>query len=526
MKKTLLTFSIVFLALVLQNPASADREKPSGHRAALLLGNWEYDSFQLPGASESLDEVEKSLESSGYQVTRRENLNEDDQKAAIEEFARSVPTGGVAVVYYCGLGAHAERFGKWYNLLRPVNEKIESDNDYRSRGFDVAEMLESLGEHGGARTHLVFLDACWDSPILPEKGKVNGGMREFEIAEDATVMFAAASGQTLPLPEGDKPSPLATALAKHIDKFDDSVAGACDLIAADIASPWCAGAEPEGIGPPSDFPVAEELREGKTPGEGYVNAVGMTFRWCPPGKFTMGSEVCNTAATRDRKPVEVELSRGFWIGEHEVTQREYNMVMRKTVRPDFTVHNNAPFWGVSEVKNVEDFCKKLTELEKKAGTLPNGWEYACPTEAQWEYACRAGSKAAYCFGDDVAKLGLYGNFADAALLMENPNCHWADGRSDDGVAESLAKVGSYRANAWGIRDMHGNVAELVADHLLPELPGGTDPLARVEKDGQTQIRGGAWCSVPLYCESSFRNGTSGRDKLNFVGFRVVLQKVK
>jgi hypothetical protein len=72
----------------------------------------------------------------------------------------------------------------------------------------------------------------------------------------------------------------------------------------------------------------------------------------------------------------------------------------------------------------------------------------------------------------------------------------------------------------------GNVAELVADHLLPELPGGTDPLARVEKDGLTQIRGGAWCSVPLYCESSFRNAVAGRDKQNFIGFRVALKKAK
>jgi len=90
----------------------------------------------------------------------------------------------------------------------------------------------------------------------------------------------------------------------------------------------------------------------------------------------------------------------------------------------------------------------------------------------------------------------------------------------------LAQVGSYRPNAWGLRDMHGNVAEIVADHLLPELPGGTDPFVQVAKGGKPQMRGGAWCSLPLYCESSFRNGLSGRDKLNYVGFRVILAKVK
>ena len=83
---------------------------------------------------------------------------------------------------------------------------------------------------------------------------------------------------------------------------------------------------------------------------------------------------------------------------------------------------------------------------------------------------------------------------------------------------------SFRPNAWGLRDMHGNVAEIVADHLLPERPGGEDPLARVEKDGVTQLRGGAWCSLPLYCESSFRNALSPGVKHNYVGFRIALIK--
>ncbi len=74
--------------------------------------------------------------------------------------------------------------------------------------------------------------------------------------------------------------------------------------------------------------------------------------------------------------------------------------------------------------------------------------------------------------------------------------------------------------------MHGNVAEIVADHLLPDRPGGRDPLVIAKKDGVTQIRGGAWCSLARYCESSFRNASPGRSKDNFVGFRVALKKVK
>lgn len=340
------------------------------------------------------------------------------------------------------------------------------------------------------------------------------------------VQLAAGSGQVLSAPKDEAASRLASALAKHVGNLENSLAATCKAIAGDMDKLWFGGASHEGIGKRSEFPVAETLREGKSPGEVFVNSIGMTFRWCPPGNFTMGSEKTGTAGTRDRKAVQVTLSRGFWMGEHEVTQREYGVVMRKNVPTGFTTHRNAPFWGVADSKHVEDFCKRLNDLERKAGTLLSGWEYVCPTEAEWEYACRAGSNTAYCFGDSVAELGKYGNFADSTLRNSNPDYYWADRGADDGVAEALAPVGSYRPNAWGLRDMHGNVAEVVADHLTPELPGGTDPLARVEKDGQTQIRGGAWCSLPLYCESSFRNAAPGRDKYNFVGFRVVLKRVK
>ena len=237
----------------------------------------------------------------------------------------------------------------------------------------------------------------------------------------------------------------------------------------------------------------------------------------------MGSSRSDTAATRDRKAVKVTLTRGFWMGEHEVTQREYRAVLRKNPPPGFTIHKNAPFWGFGEAKKVTDFCKKLSELDRKAGRLEKGWEYFCPTEAEWEYACRAGSGAAYCFGDSVAELGGYANFADKALHQADPDYHWARRDVDDGIGAALAPVGSYRPNTWGLRDMHGNVAELVADHLLPELPGGNDPLARVEKDGGTQVRGGSWCSLPGYCESSFRNALGG-DKRNYVGFRILLKR--
>ena len=351
-------------------------------------------------------------------------------------------------------------------------------------------------------------------------------MIEFETGPDTAVVFGAGSAKTIEVPETDSPSALSKAVAANTSRLNASIADACRAIASTGHDSWFGGVTDGGIGQLSKLPITTELREGRTPGEGFVNSIGLALRWCPAGQFKMGSAKTDTSATRDRQAVDVRLSKGFWMGEHEVTQREYSLVMHKNPPLGFTTHRNAPFWGVSDTKNVIDFCKKLNDIEKKAGTLPSGWEYVCPTEAEWEYACRANSRSAYCFGDSISDLGDYANFADKALRTAKPNYYWADRVADDGIAEGLAPVGSYLPNTWGLRDMHGNVAELVADHLLPELPGGTDPLAKVEKNGVRQIRGGAWCSRASYCESSFRNAAPTKDKHNFVGFRIALKKTK
>ena len=512
-------------SLMLPLSLLAAAEVPSGPRAALLIGNEKYEGFTLGGVSQSLDRVEAGLKREGYSIVRLQDLNSDGQKKAVEAFANSVPSNGVAFFYFIGLGANLQRQGKQYNLLRPVKEKIQSDNDYRSRSLNVPDLIKTFNTQSGARVNLLFLDACWKSPLLPEKGQINGGLRAFAPAGDTLVMFGSDSLKLQPVPQGNTPSALATALAQNLPRLEVSLKETADAVAAATDQGWAGGATGRGIGKRPNLPRTETLREGKSAGEGFVNSAGMGFRWCPPGSFTMGTARAGSPATRDREPVKATLTKGFWMGEHEVTQREYHLVTGKNPPIGFTRHKNAPYWGMTELKNINDFCKKLTDLDRKAGTLPSGWEYVAPTEAQWEYACRAGSDSAFYFGNDPAQLGRYGNFADNALRTANPDYYWAEPRADDGVGEALAPVGSYLPNAWGLRDMHGNVAELVADHLMSERPGGKDPLVRVEKDGRNQVRGGAWCSTAEYCESTFRNGFTGNNKYNHIGFRIALKQV-
>ena len=157
-----------------------------------------------------------------------------------------------------------------------------------------------------------------------------------------------------------------------------------------------------------------------------------------------------------------------------------------------------------------DFCQKLTKLERKAGCLPDDWEYTLPTEAQWERACRARAETKFSFGDEFSSLGEYAWFRD--------NC--------GGVGEQYAhRVGQKKPNSWGLFDMHGNMWEWCRDNYAEKLPGGRDPDVSNENSSKV-IRGGSWENRAFWCSSAFRPRTNPDGWFASYGFRVALTSVQ
>ncbi len=271
----------------------------------------------------------------------------------------------------------------------------------------------------------------------------------------------------------------------------------------------------------------ERLR-GTAPAPRLENSIGLQMALIPAGEFRMG--MAGRGGYDDEKPPHrVRLSRAFYLGLYPVTQSQWRAVMQGSPQIHFAFSgNNRPVESVSWYDAVA-FCNALSQreglqpvYEMTAAVYKNSSihsaavrcisaaaGYRLPTEAEWEYAARAGSSAAYCYGDDVRQLTRYAWYGDNSDRETHP-------------------VGELQPNAWGLYDVHGNVWEWVEDIydsgaylsrtaavdpcVLP-----VDPAAGADR----VFRGGSWGSDAGYCRAADRNHVAPGIRNGGLGFRLL-----
>lgn len=523
-------------------------------RVALLIANWDYGEHPLPEARENVKVLSAALKKAGFTVTVKENI-EKDFRREFESFVPTCPNGGVSLVYYCGYGSQYER-----RLSRTVEKPNgEKEKEYYhepdsglwpTKGnspYRLEEVTNVFRQRSHARTNILILDCAYFYPKVKEEHQ---GLLDFELQTWPGGMVCLASPPGKFLPQGTF-SALAGSLARNLVLADRSLDEVINKVRSDVSK--ASGGRQE-IWKGFAFPVdaastAVSSRERRVstatnppanprPGDEWINGIGMVFCWCPSGEFRMGLSEVDTAYTRDAEPVDVAISEGFWISKYEVTLGDYSRARYGREKPlrgplGYIPINvsNVPLTTVSP-QGASGMLGNLNKTESKSGSLPSGWGYRLPTEAEWEYACRAGSKTRYSFGDSAKDLARHGNFADARLHDENSDFYFSDRESDDRMGARPAPIGHYTPNAWGIHDMHGNVNEICADRYDVTLPGGRDPWVDKLEKGMPErfvMKGGSWSSTAEYCQSGFRNSVGFKDNprdFAHIGLRVVLSKRK
>lgn len=260
----------------------------------------------------------------------------------------------------------------------------------------------------------------------------------------------------------------------------------------------------------------------------------------PGGNFTMGSD----QGAADESPAHPVSVGDFWMGVYEVTWDQYeqfssqrnmeissNKGKEVSVEVDGIASATTPYIDMSHGMGKKDhpvinvtqhaaltFCKWLSA---KTGRF-----YRLPTEAEWEYACRAGTETTYAFGNDSTKLDEF------AWYAANSDGHYA-------------RVGQKKPNAFGLYDMHGNVAEWTMDQYKPETYKDrtgevADPWVVPDQLYPRTVRGGSWKDHAIDLRASARTASDPRWKridpqipksrwwftnAPYVGFRIVRPRV-
>lgn len=243
-----------------------------------------------------------------------------------------------------------------------------------------------------------------------------------------------------------------------------------------------------------------------------TNSIEMDFGWIPPGAFVMGSDEPLAVERGDGPRQRVTISKGFWMGTHEVTQVEYETIM--SANPSRFASGGDDKAAVAGLdtsrfpvdhvtwEEAVEFCRRLTRLpeEQRAGR-----RYRLPTDAEWEYACRASSTERFSTGSELTT-----SQANIAAPSEGTP-----------ALDRPTRVGSYSPNAWGLYDMHGNVAEWCFDGKREfNLASAVDPEG--PQAFRPVLRGGAW-DLPADYARSDRRVTALRGYV-FFGFRVVCEQ--
>ncbi len=283
----------------------------------------------------------------------------------------------------------------------------------------------------------------------------------------------------------------------------------------------------------------------KTMGLKIGNGETITLKQLPTSSFIMG----DAKGLQDEVPLtKVDIRKVFWMSQTEISNEQFRI---------FKAEHNSRYYGRRHIERSDnqgipldgddqpalrvswneamEFCKWLSA---KTGRKIN-----LPTEAQWEFACRAGSDKAFSFGDLDEDYSAYANVADKTfatggltgrsgrglfVIASDLECLISEGvdladRIFDDKKIVTATINQYKPNAFGLKNMHGNVAEWTRSLYKPYPYDADDGRNDEHADGDRVVRGGSFFDPPRRSRSAFRLAYPSWQKVHNVGFRIIVE---
>lgn len=510
-------------------------------RLAFVAGMDQYRQVKpLRNAAADAQTMAETLRGLGYEVVQIANRDQRGFKDDLRRFVRRVQPGDELVVFYSGHGVQID--GR--NYLLPIDVRADEAAQVRDDAVALSDLLGEL-RRAKPRLTVAIIDACRDNPFESSGKAIGGrGLAGEAPATGELVMFAAGEGQQAldrlgnsdPVRNGvftrvlvremQKPGVSVDQVLRNTRKEvvrlartvgHEQVPALYDQVVGDFyfrpggpASTQVASVVPEAAPAPpiAPAPAPVVVAQAPSPAQQRQPYEPEMVR-IPAGSFMMGSPAGEAGRSSDEGPQRRVNVKAFELGKTEVTQGQWKAVMGSNPSHFSLCGENCPVEQVSW-NDAQEYIRKLNQM--------TGQRYRLPSEAEWEYAARAGCESAFNVGGQCAQK------IEASEANFDGNSTY-NGSVKGAYREKTTVVGSFKANNWGLSDMHGNVWEWVQDCYEDDYSKGQpgEGSAHRGTDGACSprvLRGGSWFDDPQSLRSAYRVMDSPAIWATGIGFRL------